>query len=157
MLINAEIKKIKKQINNMDISEDIKLQLINLIDNSSDGEEISDNNSDINMTDYDSNYDSDSEEIECNCDNLEQCSCNMDHQLYLIQSQFKENLTINVISNDIADLLKEVNDPEIRQKILDNLNTKEHNIKEEGIYSMKNVHNMLRERRNKNSTNIPTV
>ncbi|XP_052624765.1 uncharacterized protein LOC128132291 [Lactuca sativa] len=33
-------------------------------DNSSDGEEISDNNSDINMTDYDSNYDSDSEEIE---------------------------------------------------------------------------------------------
>ncbi|CAI9261763.1 unnamed protein product [Lactuca saligna] len=49
----------------------------------------------------------------------------MDHQLYLIQSQFKEDLTINVISNDIADLLKEVNDPEIRQKILENLAIKE--------------------------------
>ncbi|KAL4581677.1 hypothetical protein LXL04_006204 [Taraxacum kok-saghyz] len=151
-------KQLKKQINNLDISEDIKNQLLNIINDSSEDEYSSENESDVNMVEYDSDSFSESEVINCKCENEEECSCEMDHQLYLIQSQFQDNLTINVISNDIAELLQKIDDPIIRQKIIENLNTKEKEIGNEEIYSMKQVHNMLKERRNKiASSNTLTI
>ncbi|KAL4556410.1 hypothetical protein LXL04_039061 [Taraxacum kok-saghyz] len=106
----------------------------------------SENESDINIAEYDSDSFSESEDIECNCKNEEECSCEIDHQLYLIQSQFQDNLTINVISNDVAELLPRFDDPIIRQKIIENLDTREKEIENENLYSMKQVHNMLKER-----------
>ena len=138
-------KQLKKQINNLDISEDIKNQLLNIINDSSEEEYSSEDESDINIIGYDSDSFSESEDIECKCDNKEECSCDMDHQLYLIQSQFQDNLTINVISNDIAELLQKIDDPIIRQKIIENLDTREKKIEDEELYFMKQVHNMLKE------------
>lgn len=83
----------------------MKSQLMNIFLNTSSDD--SDDNSyiseeEVNDSDVESVANNDNS---CVCINKEQCSCkenNFEDELYLIQSQFQDNMNINVISSDIT-------------------------------------------------------
>ena len=138
--------RMKKKINNLNIDEKMKSQLMSiLLNTSSDDSDNSSSEEEINNSDEGSET---GNEENCACIDKEQCSCqenNFEDELYLIQSQFQENMSINVLSSDVAHILKKIKDPQIRNQIIDDLKDKpESNIDEP--YSMKHVHQMLKEK-----------
>ena len=82
----------------------MKSQLMNILLNTS-----SDNSDTSEEEIHDSDIDSETDnENGCACLDKEQCSHkekNFEDDLYLIQSQFQDNININVISSDIAHIL----------------------------------------------------
>lgn len=140
--------KIKKKINKLDLDDNTKQKFISLM------EDTDTDSSENYLQNY---YDEDitSCEDECNCiikTELESDNNKFEDEIYLIESQFQNNLQINMISSDIAKLLKEVSDDKIRNQIIEKLQTtdKGKQVVNEEPYSMKKLDQMLKERRNGN-------
>ncbi|KAI5658197.1 hypothetical protein M9H77_26990 [Catharanthus roseus] len=108
----------KQKINNLNISEELKDSLEKLFLESGESEEIN-SASEIDHI-YDSSVES-SEEDMCPC---KQGFCESDKEendYYKLISQFQDS-DINVLTNNhILEFLKSINDPELRSRIIENL------------------------------------
>ncbi|KAG5587048.1 hypothetical protein H5410_047482 [Solanum commersonii] len=166
--------KVKEKIKNLDIDDNLKDSLYNIMLNSDSESDLAYSNREYSSTSEDLKALQQEEYLtsEDECSPCQQgMACEKDDDgddLYKIYEQFKE-LSLNVIDNDkVIELLQNIKDPEIRAQIIDKISDskeKEHITEndyipkeiptKEGSYTMAEVKNLLLERRK--MTSSPTT
>ncbi|KAI5681439.1 hypothetical protein M9H77_02667 [Catharanthus roseus] len=155
----------KKKINNLDISEELKDSLEKLFLESDDSEDITS----ASEIDHISDSSDNSEETMCPCKQEHSASQKekSEDDYYKLISQFKDS-DINVLTNNhILEFLKSIKDQELRSRIIENLDdipsssTHSTKIEEEFIpnnnpYTMKEVYKLMKQRYD-NSHKSPTT